>query len=194
MSRAGRKRKAGKREPSGRRSRAKSAVTLAGAARVDDMTPKVAVSVAVAARCRHFGITEAQATHPDAGTVIGRLMLAKRITAAQRLAADRYVDAYEAWRKAILARSSTGGGAPASAGDMISESYETWCKAAILRWLRLDEVVGDVSVMHRHLNVPAALDYLLIRNEPHGHLIPGLLVALPALAAHLGVDDGREAA
>lgn len=189
------KRKAGKRTPSGQLSRSKRNVSLGGTPRIDDMTPKVATSVAVAARCRHFGLTEKQAADPDAGTVIGRLMLAKRITSGQRLAADRYVDAHEAWRKAILARSSTGDtGSSSSAGDIITEGYEAWCKAAIVRWLRVDEVVEDVSIMHRHLNVPASLDYLLIRNEPHGHLIPGLLVVLGALVKHFGVDDSREAA
>lgn len=191
------------REPNGRRSRGKGVPGLPVVYKGEvGLSPKKAVEVAVEARCRLYGLTEDEAGHQEAGSVVGRLELLGRrgrkhplaITAAQRMAAERYMEARGNHLRAIMARSDIEQKRPASAGDGVSKSYEAWCKGAIVRWLKVEEAIEDVAIMHRHENVFAAVDCLIVRDELHEHMVPALRLALVALTKVFGIDEGREAA
>ena len=93
-SKSAKRRKARKRErradgavilPSGKATKSK---TAAGAARA--MQAEAADAVALLARCRVYGLTEAQAADPLAGTATGRLVLAGLLTPRQDDAATRW--------------------------------------------------------------------------------------------------------
>lgn len=179
----GRPRKTGvKRTKSGRASEAKSAYNEH--------------AEGIALRMKVFGLTEPEARNQMAATYIGRLRLINRrrdqstdgINEGQYDAAVAYQEAYEGFQRAVKSpdalRSGVGGG---DQGE--SDDYARRCKAAIARWNGIQAAVQIEQGYHenRGANMWAALDYLVLRDQQHPHMIGDLRLALNAIGHHMGI-------
>lgn len=180
--RRGRKRLNVPRTPSGQRSRAKTAMT-------ENTEP-------IATRMRLFGLSEVDARDQKAESVVGRLLMRGRkmgdkasgITEGQYDAAVEYRKQAEAYRRALSAPDSLR--SPAS-GSNVSRSEETharWCRTVIDKFEASRKAVrgAQCELDNRGRNLFAALDYMVLRNEQHRHMVGDLRVALNALARHYG--------
>lgn len=171
---ARRKRLPGTREPNGRLSR-RTIHTKARAAE----TERAAMQTGIDARMRLFGLSEADARQPDAGSVIGRMKLRGDISDDQHRAALAYLAARNAYHSAIGTKSDTGGHPPpetASAG-----SYDDFCAASISRWDRMRAVVTNLCQDIRSPAPASALDNFVVR-DVHVHELAGdLRLALNAI-------------
>lgn len=167
----------GAREPNGRLSR-----RVVHAKEREEMTQREAQSVAIAARMRVFGLTEAQARGQDGGTVIGRMHHAKELTSDQVEAGFVYLEARNAYHRAIGVASDTGvAPLPEAKG---SGTYEEFCEAAIKRWTAVTDVLTCVMVEVRSPAPAAALDNFVVRDMYVEHLVGDLRIALNALHRH----------
>jgi len=150
---------------------------------------------------RLFGLSEADARDQMASTYLGRLRMASRgrdmaadsITQQHYDAAQEYLKVYEAFQRAIKSpdalRSATGGGSGAE-----SDGYADWCKTAVRRHENAIKAIREAQEAHRGANLYAALDYIVVRNEQHPHMIGDCRLALNALSHHFGLCGKRKAA
>jgi len=167
----------GIREPNGRLSR-----RVVYAREREDMNEREARSVAIAARMRVFGLTEAQAKAQEGGTVIGRMRHSRELTADQVEAAFSYLEARNAYHRAIGAVSDTGRAPlPETKGE---GTYEEFCEGAIKRWNAITEALSCVMVELRSPSPVSALDNFVVRDVYVAHLVGDLRVALNALDRH----------
>jgi hypothetical protein len=145
-------------------------------------------------RMRIFGLSEQDARDQKAATYIGRLCLMGRkgttdgITEAQYEAATEYLAAYLNFQKAVKSpnafRSGSGGGDQGESAD-----YEIRCRRWVDKFEAMQMAVRVEQGFHenRGANMFAAIDYLLLRDEMHPHLIGDLRLALNAIGHHLGM-------
>jgi hypothetical protein len=181
MSKKGRPRKEGvKRTKSGRASRAASAYNEN--------------AEAIALRMKVFGMTEAEARDQKAATYIGRLCLTgvrrttDGITQAQYEAAQAYLSAYEQFQRAVKSPDALRSSEGAASGPE-TDSYAAWCRNAIGKWEKIQYAVMIEQGFHenRGANMWAALDYLVLRDQQHPHMVGDLRLALNAVGHHLGI-------
>lgn len=177
----GRKRKNGPREPNGKPSRAKVPTS-----------PKVVVpenESPLKLRAAVFGLTLAEARDQKAGSFIGRLqMLHVRdktdpsgLSQAQYDAGIRYLELRNQFHKQI----GSGEAIYERVEGLVTimsedEREEQWSKIKA-RWHDVRDCIQQAQNQSRG-NLWAALDYCVVRNESHGHMIGDLRLALNALA------------
>ncbi|MGD9740394.1 MAG: hypothetical protein AB7S41_18210 [Parvibaculaceae bacterium] len=167
---------AGSREPNGRLSRRRSAVT---ARRVESEAEVRAV--AVEARMRHTGLPRAlaelaDAGRPNAGTVHGRMRLREELTADQWTAAEWYLGTRTAYLRAIGAP-----GRPIEPSEGRSGGEDTaFAKAAIARHDAVVDCLRHASIESRS-PIIAAFDAILWRQEEFPHLTGDLRLGLNAV-------------
>lgn len=149
---------------------------------------------AIALRMRVFGLSEKDARDQKAATFIGRLCMAGRrnttdgITEAQYEAATEYLAAYANFQKAVKSpnalRTGSGGGDQGESAD-----YDSRCRRWVQKFEAIQAAVQQEQGFHenRGSNMWAAIDYLLIRDEQHSHMIGDLRLALNAVGHHLGI-------
>lgn len=173
---AGRKRKPNvKRTPSGFRSRAVAAYS-------ENVEP-------IMTRMRIWGLSEPEARDQKAETVIGRLCITGQqlggISEGQYQALVEYRQQVDAYRRAIDARE---GFRTASGRTMTpdEEQHAKWCAIVIGKCEASRSAVmrEQCEASNRGHNLMAALDYLVLRNEAHTHMVNALRVAANALARH----------
>ena len=177
MGKAGRKKQMGvKRTASGRRSRAADTYQ-------ENIEP-------ILTRMRLYGLTESDARDQKAATFVGRLQLTKVISQPQYDAAIEYLGIVSAARRAIAAPDGllSSGGIGGDRGD--TAEYAAWCAKAIAKREGADRAIIDEQCLHqnRGATLMAALDYLVIRDEQHWHLVGDVRLALNALAHHFGIE------
>lgn len=149
---------------------------------------------AIALRMRVFGLTEKEARDQKAATYVGRLRLANcrhstdGISEAQYDAAVAYREAYEAFQRAVKSPDALRTGNGGACGPE-SDDYVIWCQRAVAKWEGIKAAVYLEQGFHenRGANMWAALDYLVIRDEQHPHMIGDLRLALNAIGHHLGM-------
>ena len=176
---AGRKRKAGKREPNGRIRRE------ADDANVDPFKE----------RMRRYGLSERDARDQKSSTVIGRLLLAHAITEAEYEAGARFATDSAAYARCLqsprgvgVAETLTGSGddeAHARYVAIIKAAYENARKCLE----RLQERDG-----YRGTTIFDAVRFVAEQDLDLPHLFPGLRVGLRELAGHYGYIAARKAA
>lgn len=189
MAKAGRKRKHGRREPNGQLSRRAAEVMLR-----ENETERQIMDTVISARCRRFGVTDAVARNPLAGTAVGRMCLARELTMDQYDAAQRYLDARKAYHGAIMAKSDVGdNGGGKAAGDKVSEAYAEWCRRAKERWTAVNQVLDELTIAHRSPAPRAALDAIVVRDVDVHELTGDLRVALNAIDRHFSGEKRRAA-
>ena len=192
MARRGRKKQQGARTPSGQLSRAKKHVQ----ARQDE-TERQAMETALTTRARRYGLSEALAKSVLAGTVVGRMRLSKTLSEAQYQAAVKFFAVRRTYLMSIESPDGPQVSAmlanipkdlnpedvmPEEAKEIDDRPEEKKAADARTRWDAAREAVMNAQMEHRVGNLPAALDYLVIRDEYHEHMEGDLRDALDALA------------
>lgn len=186
MSRAGRKRKIGKREPAGRISRAGS-------------KPADPTQVARAARER-MGISKTDSGSELPGSAPGRLFLAERITRRQFDAAIIIANRYAAYARAIDAPR------PPSAVDLHAVHGRSGASispaaaaAASAAWEEIRSALVHANGAYRESTLYAAAYYVVVIDRDMPHLTGDLKIALNIVADLLrlpaeGLTDQADAA
>jgi hypothetical protein len=131
----------------------------------------------------------------DAGSFVGRLRISGEISMQQCEAAHRYFEVYQEMQRAI------GGPKPAGAIDLNAtkgmpapENAERATKALADWRAALAAVQGRQDEVRAGGALIAALDYCVLRDEAHMHMLGWLREALNALAHHFKIGDKRRAA
>lgn len=141
--------------------------------------------VAITARARHTGLPVEKAKDQKAASFIGYLnLIGSRdgLSDDQYEAATKYLTLRAAYLKAIKAPDRTlDNGIPGSAGDEISDGYVEWCKRTRDRYGECRRAIQESQNETRE-NLWSALDYCIIRDERHSHMIGGLRLVCNALA------------
>ena len=134
---------------------------------------------------RRHKLTEQDARDQKAATVVGRLCLSGAITEPQYQAALEYHRQREASRRAMQAPDALAK-PPVGRGEPSEEEHTRWCRVVIAKFEASTRAVmkAQAERANRGLNLIAALDYLVLRDEAHDHMQDALIVALAALARH----------
>jgi len=143
-----------------------------------------------------------------AGSVIGRLSIQGEISPAQYDAALKYAEDIDNYRKAISAPRIPGavdlnavrGNSVDNAErvEFVARAVRRYCgekrgerwEGGVLNALR----ECQCSIANRGENLMAALDYFILRDEDHKHMLPWLRTALNCLSRHYGFVERTEAA
>lgn len=161
-------------------------------------TPDPADKFTVQMRARKLGLTLIEAKDPDAGTYIGRLYMQHRaweqrgsaesrrpldsITYRQYEAAQKYLalhnDHLKAW------------GAPGAHYERVlrsssdEEAAAKWAAKVKEKHTEAQKAIHQAQAENRTENLWAALDYAILRDEEHPHMIGALRILCNALAHH----------
>ena len=133
-----------------------------------------------------------------AGSVVGRMALAGGeggLSNAQYEAAQQFLRDHAAFSAAIDAPRGLGavdlnavrGRSPGA--DDVERDHRARAK-----WKAVQEAVQQCADQHRGANLFAALDYLVIRDEYHAHMVGDLRIALNALKRHYKLAEKLEPA
>lgn len=122
--------------------------------------------VVIDARQRIWGMTEQQASFPEAGSVVGRLRLSRTISAAQAEAALKYAETMALADAAILAkRIGSSGDLNRSRGhddsDGTEPGYVAKCKAAIAKSIECHRALREAHQLARW-----AVDTIVLEDQP----------------------------
>lgn len=118
------------------------------------------------------------------GSVIGRLKISKEISEQQYGALQRYFELHERFFSSIQAPDSlrnTGGG---SAMRIPDDSIDINLKE---KWKAIREVISDAQKYHNG-NILAALQFIVVKDEFHEHMIGDVRIAANALARHYQIS------
>ncbi|MGI6854482.1 hypothetical protein [Mesorhizobium sp. 1B3] len=160
------------REPNGRASRA------------EDPIDKLAIQV----RAKMLGISEQRARDQRAGSFLGYLAMLGRadgLSASQYEAALEFREVRSDYLKAIKApnavvdNQSTG-----RPSDAVSDDYIRWCAHATARYAAARNAVQEAQNATRSENLWAALDLVVIQEQPIFNLLGATRVLCNALALH----------
>lgn len=142
------------------------------------------MTTAIEARMRLFGLSEVEARLPEASTVIGRMRLCDDLSFDQYFAALRYIEARNAYHRAIGTVPDTGREpAPLTPG---AATHEDFCRVAGRRWNAVRAAIRQVCQDQRSPGPASALDHFLIRDCHVPELVGDLRIALNALHRHFG--------
>jgi len=173
----------GIREPNGRLSRRIVHINAR-----DAMTAKEAQSVVVAARMRHFGLSEDAAAlnvagRPNAGSLHGRMALAGDkaggITREQWDAAEWWIGKRAAWLRAIESPNQETGRTEGG-GQFDPDRHAEFCRMAIASWHAVCDCIQTASTETRS-PLASALDVFLVRGHHLNHMVGDLRIALNAV-------------
>jgi hypothetical protein len=196
MGRRGRKSTAGKREPNGQLSRKPEHAmerALAGVERDE----RDALTTGLEARVRVLGVRPEDSRDQMAGSFVGRLCMQRVISRIQYEAAITYAVEREAYLRAVAPAQGSVARAVNLNATHGSSNYENETKtrqdvaryraayAAIIEAWR--ELRGQGKLL-------AAIQRLVIEDEPFEALVPDLRTALNALAKHYGLSGNTRKA
>lgn len=160
------------REPNGRASRA------------EDPIDRLAVQM----RAKMLGISEERARDQRAGSFLGYLAMLGRadgLSASQYEAALQFREVRNEYLKAIKAPNAIvdnqSSGRP---GDAVSDDYIRWCAKATARYAAARKAVQEAQDATRSENLWAALDLIVIQEQPIFHLVGATREVCNALALH----------
>lgn len=148
------------------------------------------------ARVRMYGVKMKDAATAEAATVIGRLSLAGQhnegISRDQYEALIEYRDARERYFKAIMAPDSLA--VSSGAGGLPDSDDADMRIRAKNRYMGARDAIMACQLDYPISNLFAAVDYLVIRDELHSHMIGDLRLVGNALHRHFFGLDGRRKA
>lgn len=188
MGKRGPQSQAGKREKNGRLSR-KPVDIMAKLNRKLDKDKREAMRPAVEARVRQFGYDPQTALDQMAGSFVGRLCMAEKITAQQHEAARMYLHDYRAMTFAVSGPQQSGAVNMDAKRGLGVENVDATVKA-MAAW---DAVIKAVQARQNELRgtgaLIAALDHCVLRDGDFPHMLDWLRQGLDALAAHYQIGD-----
>lgn len=182
----------GKREANGRKSRRPVDITTRLNTHLE-AAERETLRTGVEARHRLYDIPPQHLRDTDAGTAVGRLRLAGEITMQQCQAAIAYCEVYEAMQAAIGGPRSPGAvnlnatkGMPGAENVNKSiQARQAWEDALKAVQARQNAIRGGGALI-------ASLDYCVLRDGDHPHMLGWLREALDALAEHFKIGDKRK--
>ncbi len=177
------------RTKSGRISRSRSAREArervefkeAAAQRLNDYKNRIRVRMA------HHDLTEAQAARQESGTVLGRLWLTTVIDERQYDAGVKCRQLCADYLKAINAPDATRNGTKGANGDE-TDAHEQWARDIAERHAAMKQAIVQANIENRESNIPAAIEYIVIRDQEMEHMIGDLRCGLNALVRHFMLD------
>lgn len=143
--------------------------------------------VALEARRRMYGLSAEEAKDQKAGSFIGYLNLIGRqdgISDAQYEAGVNFLSLYHAYQRALQSPGRVVEGGSGVPSGEITEAYEEWARDTIEAYDRCRKAIEEAQYAARGSNLWAALDYCIIRDERHYHMLGDLRLLLNALAKH----------
>lgn len=179
--RAGRPRKEGYREPNGRISRC----------------TEPAAKVATEARARQLGITVEQATDQKAASFVGYLSIigqADGLSSQQYQAAVAFQDLYRQYQRTIKSPGAIYDPNAMGGEGLDVDAYDDWVKRVGVKYNAARKAIQDAQFENKHENLWAAVDYVLMRDEPVHHLIGATRITCNVLARHFNIGDGSRRA
>jgi len=142
-----------------------------------------AMSVVIAARMRHTGLSAEAvslniAGRPNAGTVHGIMALRGDLSPEQWDAAEWYIGTRAAWLRSIQVREANPGAYVS--GEPDEAAYARWCRSIAETWTAVQDCLRDCAVEARS-PIQAALDVMLIRQHHLDHMVGDLRLGLNAI-------------
>lgn len=149
----------------------------------------------IEARNRHYGYDAKAAKDQLAGSFVGRLRMGGEISEQQLQAAQRYFEIYHEMQIAVGGPKPSGAvNINATKGAPGPENVERSVKA-LKEWRAAIEAVQERQNQVRGGGaLVAALDYCVLRDGEHIHMLGWLREALNALARHFQIGDKRKIA
>lgn len=192
----GRKRKPGKREPNGQLSRRIADMQQRNADAFDRQERDI-IGVGLEARQRVHGVHKDNSRDQMAGCFVGRLCLQGEVSRAQYEAAMTYLEEWHDNLRAIGAATPPQPSAldpNATRGRGVGEEDVAKVRQRIARWKASVAAVQERQIELRGAGaLVAAMDYCVLRDEAHPHLIGSVREALNALARHYRIVSSRAA-
>lgn len=182
-SKAGRPRKEGPREANGQRVRSY----------VKAESERSAVETAIEARKRVFGMTEAQAKDPDAGSVIGRMRMEGRLSRDQLDAAQRFIEVTNGWQRSIDSKPHHNQPRAEVTPDG-EQTHEDWCQDKRKAFADMQAALEEVCQETRSQLPRKALDMIVLRDIEVPHFDGELRTALNRLHRHFFERRSKKAA
>ncbi|WP_139412393.1 hypothetical protein [Bartonella mastomydis] len=183
----GRPRITGKqREPNGRISRAKGPSKLAS---------QSALQAAIEMRAKRFGLSLEEAKNPLVGSYIGRLCLQSYKGDSSGISQEQYDTAQQYLQirnDYLCAKGLPNGyydGFKHSASD--EKAKKQWVERATQRYEAMQEAIKEAQNLHRQHNFHAALQYLVIEDQPLPTLVGSLRLILDALDKHFDCSNPK---
>lgn len=180
----GRPRKEGEREPNGRPSRS-------------GIAHEPADRVAIEARMRRLGLNAEDAKNQKAASFIGLL----NMRGADDGLSDHQYDAAVAFQELhqAMQRSIQSPGAiydPQAIGGAGSDpdAYEKWFKSVNQQYTDAGKAIMEAQFENKAENLLAAVDFVLIRNEPWEHMVGATRIVCNVLARHFKIVEGSRKA
>ena len=142
-------------------------------------------------RAAKHGLTEAQAARQESGTVLGRLWLSTQIDERQYDAGVNYRKLRADYLKAINAPDGTRNGpAPVNGDD--TDAHEDWVADVKARFQAAQKAISGASCQNREANIPAAMEYIVVKDQELDHMVGDLRLGLNALVRHFRLDAARK--
>ncbi len=160
------------REPNGRASRSEDPID----------------KLAIAMRAKMLGVSEERAKDPRSGSFLGYLAMLGRsdgLSATQHEAALRFKELRNEYLKAIKAPNAVVDNQSSSRpSDVVSDDYIRWCANATARYAAARKVIQEAQDATRSENLWAALDLVVVQEQPIFNLIGATRTLCNALALH----------
>ncbi|WP_375615893.1 MULTISPECIES: hypothetical protein [unclassified Bartonella] len=143
---------------------------------------------AIEMRAKHFGLSLEEAKNPLVGTYIGRLCLlgykedSSGISKEQYDTAQRYLQIRNDYLCAKGLPNGYYDGFTHSASD--EKAKKQWIQKATEHYEDMQEAIKEAQYQHRQHNFHAALQYLVIEDQPLSPLVGSLRIILDALHKH----------
>ncbi|EJF87765.1 hypothetical protein [Bartonella rattimassiliensis] len=170
------------REPNGRISRAKSP---------KQSPPHSAIEL----RAKRFGLSLEEAKNPLVGTYIGRLCLLSYKEDSSGISKEQYDTAQQYLQirnDYLCAKGLPNGyydGFTHSTSD--EQAKKQWVQRATQRYEDMQEAIKEAQYQHRQHNFHAALQYLVIEDQPLSTLVGSLRIILNALYKHFDYSSQK---
>lgn len=198
MSRKASNRKEGKRAPSGKLSRQKSAMAQRMRERFKDMeeAERETVAAGIEARQRVHGLSFDHASQPMASTFVGRLCMGKELSREQYEAAILYAEDCANYSRAVHSPRQPGAvdlnATKGNSGDYENLAFIQRAKA---RYKAATEAVQEAQnqLGGRGALFAALYEIVQMDHQVH-HLVPDVRAALNALARLYGLTGRKDAA
>lgn len=181
------------REGNGRASRKKPDV-MAALNRQFDADQRNTMRTAIEARHRVHGTGIELSVDQMAGSFVGRLCLSGQLTERQHEAARTYLSNWQDMSIAINGPRGMGAvNLNATRGESGIENV-VFSTEAVANWRVVCAVLQAGQDTARNCaSLKAALDYCVLRDQDHPHMVPWLRIALDTLADHYRIGDKRKA-
>jgi hypothetical protein len=135
-------------------------------------------------RVELFGGSLDDAGAQNRGTVIGRLMLSKEISEHQHSALQRFGELAARYRTVMCVPDSLKKTSGGSAMSVPNDDREIEIRG---KWRDVTRAVNDANTYHTG-NLMGALQFVVIRDEFHEHLVGDVRIAANALVRYYGIS------